>query len=167
MTTEKSYAGWYFLLAVIGIYVITFFLKPDSIIPSLQFFIQILKKIIPVFLLVFVLMALTNYFITPNKVVRWMGEGSGIKGWIIAIITGIISTGPIYMWYPLLNELQKHGVRNGLIATFLYNRAVKIPLLPMLILYFGITYTIILTIVMIIVSIFQGFITEKLIEVKK
>jgi uncharacterized membrane protein YraQ (UPF0718 family) len=167
MTTEKSYTGWYFLMAVIWIYVIVFFLKPDSIIPGLQFFIQILKKLIPVFLLVFILMALTNYLISPKKLVKWMGKGSGAKGWLIAILTGILSTGPIYMWYPLLNELQEKGVRNALIAAFLYNRAIKIPLLPMLILYFGITYAIILMAVMVVISIFQGIAIEKLTGVGK
>jgi len=112
-------------------------------------------------------MAVTNYFIKPSFLVKIMGKKSGVLGWIIAIITGIISTGPIYMWYPLLADLKKKGVRQGLIATFLYNRAIKIPLLPMIILYFGLPYTIILTIVMMIISVIQGLIIEKLVGVKK
>lgn len=166
MTTEKSNTGWYFLLVVLILYVIIFLFKQDLVINSLKFFITILKKIIPIFLLVFVLMALTNYFLEPKKLVKLMGKGSGIKGWFIAVSTGILSTGPIYLWYPLLNELQKNGVRNGLIAAFLYNRAIKIPLLPMLILYFGITYTIVLMAVMIVISVFQGIVIERLMEVK-
>ena len=63
--------------------------------------------------------------------------------------------------------MQKKGVRNGLVATFLYNRAVKIPLLPLMIFYFGMVYTIILTIIMMIVSVFQGLIVEKILEVEK
>jgi len=167
MTTEKSYAGWYFLLIVVGIYIVTAIFDLTKIISALDQFQIIILKIIPVFLLVFVLMALTNYFITPKMLVKYMGKKSGLKGWIISIIAGIISTGPIYLWYPLLNDLQKQGARNGLIATFLYNRAIKIPLLPILIFYFGLTYSIILMIVMIIISIFQGIIIEKLMEVKK
>jgi len=130
-------------------------------------FASIIIKVIPVILLVFILMAITNYFIKPSFLVKVMGKKSGVLGWIIAIITGIISTGPIYMWYPLLADLKKKGVRQGLIATFLYNRAIKIPLLPMIILYFGLTFTIILTIVMMIISVFQGLLIEKFMEVKK
>ncbi len=44
--------------------------------------------------------------------------------------------------------LQKKGMRPALIATFLYNRAVKIPLLPLLIIYFGLTYSLVLMVVM-------------------
>ena len=47
------------------------------------------------------------------------------------------------------------------------NRAVKIPLLPMLIVYFGLTYSIILMIVMILISLVQGITTEKAMEVLK
>jgi len=167
MTSEKSYTGWYFLLIVIAIYIIVLFIAPEKVLKSLGVFVGIIIKVIPIIILVFILMAITNYFIKPSFLVKFMGKKSGVLGWIIAIITGIISTGPIYMWYPLLADLKKKGVRQGLIATFLYNRAIKIPLLPMIILYFGLPYTIILTIVMMIISVIQGLIIEKLVGVKK
>jgi len=110
-------------------------------------------------------MFLTNCFVKPKTLAKLMGKGSGVVAWIITIVSGIISTGPIYMWYPLLSELKNKGVRPALISTFLYNRAVKIPLMPMLILYFGIKYTIILTVVMIFISVVQGLTTEKIVEV--
>jgi len=167
MTSEKSYTGWYFLLIVIAIYIIVLFIAPEKVLKSLGVFVGIIIKVIPIIILVFILMAITNYFIKPSFLVKFMGKKSGVLGWIIAIITGIISTGPIYMWYPLLADLKKKGVRQGLIATFLYNRAIKIPLLPMIILYFGLPYTIVLTIVMMIISVVQGLIIEKLVGVKK
>lgn len=166
MTSEKSYAGWYFLLAVIVIYIITLIVSSDQVMIALGFFLSIIMKIIPVFLLIFVLLIVTNYYIKPNMLVKYLGKKSGIKGWLIAILAGILSTGPIYMWYPFLNDLQKQGVRHGLIAAFLYNRAVKIPLLPMLFVYFGLTYSIVLLFVMIIMSIIQGLATEKFMGVK-
>jgi len=73
---------------------------------------------------------------------------------------GILSHGPIYVWYPLLKDLKEHGMRTGLVTVFLYNRAIKIPLLPIMIFYFGISFVIILSIYMIIASIFQGKIIE-------
>jgi len=160
--SEKSYLGWYFLLVVIILYLIAGFVKFDAILPSLIFSLKILINVIPIFVLVFVLMVVVNYYITPGNVNKYLGRTSGLKRWFIAIIGGIISTGPIYMWYPMLKELKKKGVNYGFIATFLYNRAIKLPLIPMIILYFGITFTIILTIVMIIMSVIQGLIFEKL-----
>ena len=166
-TSEKSRAGWYFLFIVIVAYIAVFLIKPDAIIPSLKFFVSIIKKIIPVFILVFILLVVMNWIVEPKKIVKHLGKDAGIKGWFYSIIGGIISTGPIYMWYPLLSELQKHKARQGFIAAFLYNRALKPALLPLFIYYFGLVYVVILTIVMIIASIFQGIVIEKVMEVKK
>ena len=81
-------------------------------------------------------------------------------------IAGILSSGPVYMWYPLLSDLQNKGLKNGFIATFLYNRAIKLPILPLMISYFGIVYVLVLTIVMVFVSILQGLIINRLMEAK-
>ncbi len=162
--TEKSYIGYYFLIVVVILYAIVFLINPIKISESLNFTIKIFKQIIPLFVIVFGLMVIINQFVTPKRISKYLGEEAGIKRWFIAIGAGIISTGPIYMWYPMLKELRKKGVNNGFIATFLYNRAVKPPLIPMIIYYFGIKFTVILTIVMIICSVIQGLIIEK--EVK-
>lgn len=163
--SEESHTGWYFLLAVIGLYVGAAVFGPSVLMPALNFTVSIFSKIIPVIIMVFALLVGVNYLISPKMLVKYLGKGSGPKGWLIGVAAGIISTGPIYMWYPMLNELQKHGVRNGIIATFLYNRAVKPALIPLLIFYFGLEYTIVLTIVMIIISILQGIVVERGVEV--
>jgi uncharacterized membrane protein YraQ (UPF0718 family) len=101
-----------------------------------------------------------NYFLKPNTVSKYADKNSGIKGWVFAIFTGIISHGPIYVWYPLLKDLRDKGMRSGLISAFLYNRAIKIPLLPLMVYYFGIKFVAILLIYMIIASIIGGKIIE-------
>ncbi len=160
--SEKSYTSWYFLFSVVIIYIITGVLAPSVVIPSLSFSLNIIINIIPVFALVFAVMALFNYFVSPKAISKYIGRSSGVKRWLIAIAGGIASTGPIYMWYPLLKDLKTKGVSYGFIAAFLYNRAIKIPLIPILVFYFGLKYVIILTIVMIVVSIFQGFLFERI-----
>jgi uncharacterized membrane protein YraQ (UPF0718 family) len=70
--------------------------------------------------------------------------------------------GSIYLWYPLLKELSEKGMKKGLIATFLYNRAVKIPLLPLMVYYFGWLFTLFLTLYMIIFSVFLGIIMDRI-----
>ena len=162
--SEKSYTGWYFLIVVILAYIAVAFLNVGAIIPSLQFALNIIKTIFPVFVLIFSLMAIVNYFITPKRVIKHLGKSSGLKRWFFAIVGGIISTGPIYMWYPMLKELKKRGVNYGFIAAFLYNRAIKLPLIPLIIFYFGLKFTVVLTVVMIIMSIIQGIIFEEIEE---
>jgi len=76
----------------------------------------------------------------------------------------VLSTGPIYMWYPLLADLKNKGLSYGLIACFLYNRGIKITLLPIAIFYFGWKYVLVLSLAMIFVSIIQGILLNKLIK---
>lgn len=162
---KKISASWYFLIGMIIVYLILFIFWQNSFFLSLDFFAKIIYKIIPIFISVFFLMVLTNYFISPKLILRHFG-GKGIKKWLFAIISGILSSGPIYMWYPLLAELKDRGLSYGLIACFLYNRAIKIPLLPFAIFYFGVKYIIVLTLLMILFSIVQGLIIDKLMKVK-
>lgn len=165
--TEKSYAGWYFLGIIILIYAAVALFSTAAALSGLVFFWGIIKKVILVLLFVFALLVVLNYVIRPKMIVKHLGKDAGAKGWLWSLVGGIISTGPIYLWYPLLNEMQKHGVRNGYVATFLYNRAIKPALLPLFIMYFGILYTVVLTIVMLIASVIQGYIVEKIVEVGK
>ena len=103
-----------------------------------------------------------EYFLSEEKIKKYLSASSGIKRWIIVVAGGLISSGPIYMWYPILANLKKKGVGFGLIATFIYSRAIKLPLLPIMIYYFGLKYTFILTIVLIFMSVAQGKIIEKI-----
>ena len=108
--SEQSHTGLYFLLIVIAIYAIIAIFNPASLSQVFKFLISILKKVIPILILVFVLMVFVNWLISPQKLVKYLGKNAGIKGWLIAIITGMLSTGPIYAWYPMLNDMQKQGV---------------------------------------------------------
>ncbi len=157
---------WYFFIFMILVYISISIFNRDIFSTSFEFFIQIIYKIIPIFILVFILMTISNYFITPKFVLKHLNE-KGIKKWIFVIIGGVLSSGPIYMWYPLLADLHKKGLKYGLIACFLYNRAIKIPLLPLAIVYFNWQYILVLTIVMILTSVLQGIMLNKIMEVKK
>lgn len=165
--TEQSMFGWYFLFIVGITYIAISLFKFTEVLISLNFALKIIIKLIPFLISIFVLMAIINYFVSNKILIKWLGEDAGIKGWFLAVIAGIISIGPIYMWYPFLSDLQEKNVKNKFIATFLYNRAVKPALIPLLILYFGIVYTIVLSIVMIFASILQGILVDKILEVKK
>jgi len=157
--------SWYFLFFVLIAYAVLFFVDFSLFVLVFNFFLDILVKILPVFILVFILMGLTNYLISPRFLMRHLG-GRGFKKWFFVVIGGILSTGPIYMWYPLLADLRKKGLRFGLIACFLYNRAIKIPLLPVAFLYFGWRYVLVLSFVMIFASVFQGILLDRIINGK-
>lgn len=160
--STKSKGQIYFLVSTIIIFIVLTLINAQKGLETLIYLKNILIKVIPILLLVFALTFVVNYLVKPKKLIKYLGKDSKYKGWMIAIVSGILSSGPIYMWYPLLKELKDKGMRIGLVATFLYNRAIKIPLLPLLIVYFGLKYSIVLLIMMIIFSILQGLTIEKL-----
>ena len=162
---KRIQGKWYFLIIVILAYLFLLFFNRELFYSCISFFQNILLKIIPIFIAVFILMVFTNYFITQEFIIKHTRK-RGVKKWFFIIIGGILSSGPIYMWYPLLADLKSKGLSYGFIACFLYNRAIKIPLLPLIILYFGWKFVIILSLTMIAASVIQGIIINK-IDIKK
>lgn len=154
--------SWYFLVIMVLVYSMLSFFNYDLFESSLKIFLSILIKIIPVFIFMFFLMIFTNYFVTTKFILKYIEKEKGIKKWVFAIVGGILSAGPIYMWYPFLADLKEKGISNGLISCFLYNRAIKIPLLPLMIVYFSWKYIIVLLLIMISVSVIQGMIINKM-----
>jgi hypothetical protein len=57
--------------------------------------------------------------------------------------------------YPLLEDLRGHGMRDGLIVVFFASRTIKIPLLPIMIDYFGWVFTLVLTLTYWLVPLFR------------
>ena len=158
-----SKGRWYFLLLTIILYLLLLPFFQEKMKLVLKEFIKLVIQIAPIFLFVYVIMLLVYYFVNKEVLRRYLGEEAGVKGWLIAIIAGIISTGPMYVWYPLMKEMRKEGVKDRFLATFLYNRGIKPAWLPLLIFYFGWFYSLTLLTVMAVLSILQGIITERLI----
>ena len=157
---KNLYYGFSFLGFVVILYLVLSFFNSVKIYRSLHVSLNIIIQILPILVLIIFLIGIINYFIKPKTVSKCLGLESGVRGWYLAITMGILSHGPIYVWYPFLKDLRDHGMRSGLVAVFLYNRAIKIPLLPVMIYYFGFGFVFILLIYMIIASVIEGKIIE-------
>ncbi len=151
------------LLVLVGIaYSVLFALNEPKALPALQESLHVLLFIIPILAVVFFLMALLNTFVDEKSIAKHIGEGSSLKGWSIALVSGILSHGPAYVWYPLLQDLRNKGINDGLIITFLYARAIKIPWIPMMISYFGLSFTVIFSIYILVGALLQGLLSNQL-----
>jgi len=145
-----------FPACVLVIYGMLFAINPNKALMAMRTSGNIFLNIAQPLALVFVVMLVLNLFVQPAQIARLFGKGVGIKGITLSVAAGIISMGPIYVWYPLLKKLRDEGVGTGPIATFLYSRAVKPFLLPVMIAYFGWVYVGILTVLTIFTSIAIG-----------
>ena len=153
-----------FLAVVVALYILLAFYDFALFQNVLYKFAELFLKVAPILVLVFVIMSLLNLYLQPGTVKKMLGTSAGPKGWAVAMIGGVLSAGPIYMWYPLLEDLKKKGMKDSLAAAFLCARAIKIPLLPMMIYYFGWTFTATLCISILIFSVIGGVIVEKLVK---
>ncbi len=154
------------LLIITTLYGVLYYLYPDKVFHALEASLDVLKMVAPLLLIVFFLMALLNSFVDEKSIAKHLGEESGIKGWSIALIGGILSHGPGYIWYPMLQDLRLKGAVDGLIFAFIYARSIKLPWLPLMLSYFGITFTLVLSVYVILAAIVQGLIIKGISKVQ-
>ena len=115
-----AFRGKYLLLVVIVFYGVLFLSNSETSLSALQRSIMILLKVLPIFIAVILFTAMLNYFIKPKQIASHLGKESGAKGWLWALTAGVISHGPMYAWYPLLEDLRGHGMRDELIVVFFF-----------------------------------------------
>lgn len=159
-TSSPKISGKYFLPVIIVMYLLLFLYNSDAAVEALAASWKILAKLLPILTVVIILLGLFNYFLKPKKLAKHLGKESGFRGWLIAIAGGILSHGPSYIWFPILSDLHSNGTRAGLIATFMYVRAIKLPWIPVMIDYFGWPFTLILAFFIIIAGVAQGLLID-------
>ena len=161
----KAFGGWCFLIVVGGLYGLTAQFDPAVFAEALSSFESLVIQVLPILLLVFGLLFLASLFLERDWLVRHLGKACGFGGWALAVVCGVLSAGPLYAWYPLLGELKEKGMSGPLIATFLYSRALKLPLLPLMVHYFGVAYTVALSVCIIVFSVLSGLLMGRFIAI--
>lgn len=146
-----------FPAVILVIYAFLFVILPDKAALAVKSSGNVFLNMLLPLGLIFILMLLMNLFLKPASIAKFLGKGSGIKGVALSAAAGIISTGPIYAWYPLLKDLREKGAGESSIAIFLNNRAVKPFLLPIMVAYFSWLYVIILTVLTVVASLAIGY----------
>jgi uncharacterized membrane protein YraQ (UPF0718 family) len=68
---------------------------------------------------VFVLLGLLDIWVPRETMMKYMGEGSGIKGIILSILLGSAAAGPLYGAFPVAAVFMKKGVRFSNILIFI------------------------------------------------
>ncbi len=147
---KKLFSG---VLIAYGLF---FLVQSQSALLALQKSSAILIKILPIIAVVILLTTTLNLFIKPKQLARHLGRESGLKGWFWALAAGVISHGPMYVWYPLIDDLRDHGMKDEYVVVFFASRAIKVPLLPIMIDYFGLTFTIVLSFYLLFGALVQG-----------
>lgn len=116
-------------------------------------------KIVPP---IFVLLGLLDVWVPREKMIKYLGEGSGFVGVLISFFLGSVAAGPLYAAFPIAGVLLKKGAnfKNVLIFIGAWSTT-KIPLLLFEGSSLGWKFTITRLIINIFGIIFIAIITDK------
>lgn len=94
---------------VLIINLILLLVKPSLGINSLEGTADSLKELVMIMPPIFLLMGLLDAWVQKETMIKLMGEGSGVKGMIIAFLLGSFAAGPVYVAFPFAAVLMKKG----------------------------------------------------------
>lgn len=68
---------------------------------------------------IFIIMGLMDVWVPKETLIKYMGQGSGISGLLIAFVLGTIAAGPLYVAFPMGVLLLKKGAKLSNVIFFL------------------------------------------------
>lgn len=161
---KKISGGVKFFLAMLVVWAVIAVFDWDFFMQIAGNFGEMLRRVIPIMILVYVVMFLMNVFVRPEHIQKHLGRESGFKGWAYSVLSGILIPSPPYIIFPLLGDFQKQGMKNSLIVSFLYNRNLQITFLPVMAFYFGVSFTIVVSVYIFLFAILSGILLERIID---
>jgi uncharacterized membrane protein YraQ (UPF0718 family) len=119
-----------FLIVVAFAYILMFIIKPDMGVISIKNSSYYIKEMLMIMPVIFVLTALLDTWVAKEKITKYLGKESKVKGIILSFVLGSISAGPIYAAFPMCVMLHKKGasVRNLVIILSSW-AVIKVPML--------------------------------------
>ena len=112
----KRYRG--FILVLIALILLVIFNRQLGL-KTLRITANSVKEMLLIIPPVFILLGLLDVWVPRETMVKYMGEGSGFKGIILAIIIGSAAAGPLYGAFPVASVFMKKGVRFTNILIFI------------------------------------------------
>jgi uncharacterized membrane protein YraQ (UPF0718 family) len=73
---------------------------------------------LPLLVFAFAIAGLVQVLVPREFIVKWLGEGSGIKGILIATVVGGLTPGGPYVSFPIVASLYKAGASVGTVVAF-------------------------------------------------
>ncbi len=89
-----------------------------------------IKEMLLVIPPIFVLLGLLDVWVPRDTMIKYMGEGSGLKGILLAILIGSAAAGPLYGAFPVAAVFMSKGVKFMNVLVFIGAwSTTKIPML--------------------------------------
>lgn len=112
----KRYRAFFITIAIVAILIVA---NRHTGFKALSISAYSFKEMILVIPPVFVLLGLLDVWIPREMMIKYMGEGSGLKGVVLSIIIGSAAAGPLYGAFPVAAVFMKKGVKFSNILIFI------------------------------------------------
>jgi uncharacterized membrane protein YraQ (UPF0718 family) len=99
-----------FLIVFVAMILLTLFNRQLGL-KSLSITANSVKEMLLVIPPIFILLGLLDVWVPRETMVKYMGEGSGLKGVLLAIFIGSAAAGPLYGAFPVAAVFMKKGVK--------------------------------------------------------
>jgi len=159
MKTVKTY-----LLTIIAfiILAIMFFTNRDTGTQAFTITISSILSMLKVLPPILIIMNALDVLIPKEIVIRHMGEGAGLRGYLWALILGTFAAGPLYAAFPIAAMLAKKEARMAYLVFFLGMWTVtKLPVFTFELNFFGYAFTGLHVLTGIVFFFFLSLILEK------
>ena len=118
------------LTLVIITYIVLAIFQRENAITAFNNSLYYLKEMLIIMPIVIIFTILINAWIPKELISKNLGEYSGFKGTVFALLMGMLSTGPIYAAFPIAAVLRKKGASIQNVVIILSAWAViKLPML--------------------------------------
>lgn len=116
---------------------------------------------------IFILLGLLDVWVPREKMTKFMGEDSGVRGILLSFLLGSAAAGPLYAAFPIAGILLKKGTKFSNVLIFIGAwSTTKIPLLLMEVQSLGIKFAIARLIINIFGIITIANLTNKILNIK-
>jgi uncharacterized membrane protein YraQ (UPF0718 family) len=123
----RRYAAFLVTAVIFMLFLLLLPLHREKAIEIISFQAQTLLLVIPP---IFVLLGLLDVWVPREQMMRFMGQGSGFKGGLLAFLLGSFAAGPLYAAFPVAAILMKKGASFDNILIFIGAwSTTKIPML--------------------------------------
>lgn len=78
-----------------------------------------LREMLTIIPPVFILLGLLDVWVPKESMVKYLGEGSGIKGIVLSFVIGSAAAGPLYGAFPIAAVLMKKGAKFSNVLIFI------------------------------------------------
>jgi uncharacterized membrane protein YraQ (UPF0718 family) len=104
--------------------------RPDIGMKSISSSAESIGNIMIIIPPIFVLLGLLDIWVPRETIIKLMGEGSGIRGVVLAFLLGSFAAGPLYASFPIAMVLMRKGTKFSNVIVFIGAwSTTKIPLL--------------------------------------